>query len=239
MHMLQRHQVYRAVVILIGSSLLLPAGCGRADTLTPETAPAAAPVNQVVTATVTPRPTLIFETPKIELTEIAQREQYELETALAGTPAPPKILPTDEPTSWPPPTPYWVRTTPLAGGGQLKELSRWQIMRSFFSNNAWIYIVDEEHYLLIEAGERKDTDAQVPPVEGGVTVSLYRFTVYAESKLVSYDYYPTPTRSGSARLVDALVSGADIWVQVTTTGGDTFVFNVTTRTWEDTTALPR
>jgi hypothetical protein len=140
---------------------------------------------------------------------------------------------------WPPPTPDWGSTTPLAGGGQLFDLSSWQIMRSFFSNNAWIYIVDEEHYLLIEAGERKDTDAQVPPVEGGVTVSLYRFTVYAESKLVSYDYYPTPERSGSARLVDALVSGADIWVQVTTTGGDTFVFNVTTRTWEDTTALPR
>jgi choice-of-anchor A domain-containing protein len=181
---------------------------------------------------------LIFETPNSKQTEIAQREQYELETALAGTPAPPKILPTDEPTSWPPPTPDWGSTTPLAGGGQLFEMDRYLEMRGFFSNNAWSYILNETEFMVIHAGEAIesfDPAYQPSSVQGGIHVGRYSM-ISAGSD--SQDFYPTPTRSGSARLVDALVSGADIWVQVTTTGGDTFVFNVTTRTWEDTTALP-
>jgi len=186
--------------------------------------------NTAVAKTATVRAVQIAESTKIALIEA---DQARLETLWALPPvtkdlSPPPPMPT---RVRPTPTPYDPLSTPHPDQGKLMEDGGSSFPSStFLPENKWVL---RSNGLSFEVFAGRDGSHDAPtklPHQGMMVVVIWNIAATEADPLannfISTKFYPTPSKDGAARIIDAQVQGDQMYLTVSTEGGSRFVFHV-------------
>jgi len=209
---IHRWHVYLTLAIMLG---LLLAGCGRIDTgdMTVQAAPT---TTATAPSAISIPPDLAAAGATADALKQAEldRIQHDIATARSQpTPAIREVLPIS--------TPYVVSSADLGISNNCIGGYRTQLA----PRNCWLDIVNGSYVGAISGGSIPE------PSQGLIAVYTTTASLVGESPAV---FYETPTKAGSVYIKQAL----NPRLVLVAHDGTTFVFNLTTRAWEDPATLP-